>query len=95
MLLYECTHRVLLNCTLVCNEWNEIVTGTDSLQERLFLKPATTAHGDCRKLNPMLRSHFAPILSPPLQHRETYNKDATEVIEAGLPCTYSDIASLF
>jgi len=94
LFLHECTVQVLLTCTLVCNDWNEIITGTDSLQEHLFLKPASSSDGVRRKLNPMLQSHFAPILCPSLQHRKASTRDASKDIETGSPCVYSDIALL-
>lgn len=94
MFLEECSTQVLLNCTLVCNDWNKIITGTDCLQEHLFLKPARSVEGVRRKLNPMLRSHFAPILCPRSQHCETSPSGCPNNIEDGCPCTYRDILQL-
>jgi hypothetical protein len=78
MFLDECSPDGLLKCTMVCSDWNNIIQGTDLLQEHLFLKPADPENGSCRKLNPVLQSHFAPILCPDLAR----------------PCNYADIATL-
>jgi hypothetical protein len=94
MFLNECSTQVLLNCMMVCTDWNQIICGTESLQEHLFLKPAEPTAGVCRKLNPILRSHFAPILCPDSQNRGTSAKDVLEEFETGPPCTYSDIRLL-
>jgi hypothetical protein len=94
MFLDECSANVLLNCARVCSDWNQIIRGTDLLQEHLFSKPAVSGLGSCRKLNPILQSHFAPILCPDLRRTGMSVEDISRKLETGSPCTYADIATL-
>lgn len=77
MFLDECSAHGLLKCTMVCSDWNNIIQGTDLLQQHLYLKPADSNLGSCRKLNPVLQSHFAPILCPDLPRPSNYEDIAT------------------
>lgn len=94
MFLDECSAHGLLKCTMVCSDWNQIIRRTDLLQEHVFLKPADPGPGSCRKLNPILQSHFAPILYPDLQRTRMSMEDIAENFETDFPCTYTDIATL-
>ena len=77
MLFDECSVHGLLKCTMVCSAWNDIIQGTDLLQEHLYLKQAVSGLGSCRKLNPILESHFAPILCPDMPRPSNYEDIAT------------------
>jgi hypothetical protein len=61
LFLQQCSLRVLLNCTLVCRTWSQIIRKSTVLQEHLFLQPAPAREGVKPTLNPML-AYFAPIL---------------------------------
>jgi hypothetical protein len=71
--LDECPTSVLLNCTMVCRTWKEIIDCSTLLQEHLFRQPIEAGQGVQqgvqRILNPML-SYFAPILiaGSPAEH---------------------------
>jgi hypothetical protein len=61
--LSQCSPKVLLNCTMVCQTWNERIEQSTLLQEQLFLKPTEVREAVELTLNPML-AYFAPILVP-------------------------------
>jgi hypothetical protein len=61
LFLQQCSPHVLLNCTMVCRTWSQIIHESPLLQEHLFLQPTTAREGVKVTLNPML-AYFAPIL---------------------------------
>lgn len=94
LFLSSCSTNVLLNCTLVCRTWSDIINGSQRLQEQLFLQPITAAEGlECR-LNPILASHFAPILCPELSDRGFTSEIALSQLESGSSCSLEHLADV-
>lgn len=94
LFLDQCSANVLLNCTLVCRSWNRIILKSRLLQEHLFLKPARATKDAERTLNPVLFSHFAPILCPRTPTGDVPGEEAAFDPELGLMCATADLTSL-
>jgi hypothetical protein len=91
--LENCSPLVLLNCTRVCRSWNTTIAGSTQLQQTLFLEPCYDESGEY-KLNPIINSHFAPILGPKLGDGEIASEAVLLQFEAGNECSSQDIISL-
>jgi hypothetical protein len=91
--LGNCSPLVLLNCTRVCRAWNATIAESTQLQQNLFLQPSCDKSGEC-KVNPIISSHFAPILGPKLGDDEIASETVLSRFEAGNKCTSKDITSL-
>jgi hypothetical protein len=87
ILLNQCSPGVLLNCTMVCRNWNQRIKRSTLLQEHLFFKPTEAREGTEPTLNSML-AYFAPILVP-----NSSPEDAATFIEPGY-AKPEDLASL-
>jgi hypothetical protein len=91
--LGNCSPLVLLNCTRVCRTWNTTIAESTQLQQSLFLEPSCDKSGEY-KINPIISSHFAPILGPKLGDDEVASETVLSRFEAGNKCTSKDITSL-
>ncbi|GIZ44668.1 hypothetical protein CKM354_000785900 [Cercospora kikuchii] len=77
--LEHASTQVLLSCQRVCLSWNETISASQRLQENLFFSPTESDHDDIR-INPVLSSHFSPILAPPPSPHEEDNENEAEVM---------------
>lgn len=93
LFLDQCTINVLLNCSIVCRSWNSAISESKHLQQQLFLKPEKDTDQADRRINPIIWTHFAPILYPDMSRRDE-PEDLVERLEIGSNCSPSDITLL-
>ena len=92
--LEQCSTNVLLNCTTVCRTWNEIIEQSPTLQQNLFLEPIAGENREEYRLNPVLCSHFAPVLCPQLLNRDLSTQIAIKQLEIGHRCLPEDLTAV-
>jgi hypothetical protein len=92
LFLEQCSTKVLLNCTLVCCDWEYNIRRSKLLQEHLFLEPDGTPRSETR-LNPILESHFSPILCHHQADTNLSSGAAIARLEAGRNCVAEDLTS--
>jgi hypothetical protein len=92
--LEQCSTNVLLNCTMVCRTWNKIINQSPTLQQNLFFEPITAGNTEEYSLNPVLSSHFAPVLCPELLNRDLSTLLAIKQLEAGHRCLPEDLPAV-
>lgn len=91
--LEKASIQVLMNCQRVCNAWKGAIDRSDRLQEALFVRAAASTQAI--ELNPILRSHFAPILAPPVTNDEEWNDEHSSTKEMiSQNCNASQLSSL-
>lgn len=93
LFLDQCTINVLLNCSLVCRSWNLVISNSSYLQQQLFLKPEKDTGAAEYRINPILWTHFAPILYADMPRRDE-PEGLVERLEFGSNCSRSDLTLL-
>lgn len=94
LFLRQADPSVLISCQGVCQLWNKMIHKSQTLQENLFFTPVLPdmegGESVLVRLNPVLNTHFAPILGP---YEEIPLSQDRLALQTSL-CRYSNLEAL-
>lgn len=92
LFLEQAEPPAMVNCLRVCRQWQEIIQNSEITQEHMFLKPTSmTANiSSDVSLNPIMTTHFGPLLAP---HETIWLSNDQAALRAP-EHTYSDLETL-